>query len=62
MLMNFRISRQNSTSFVYLLPLSEPEALAEYTQFTGHLLQQRAYDQAVDEYIKQISDCLSAGS
>jgi lycopene beta-cyclase len=53
-LMDFRISQQHGTSFVYVLPLSEREALVEYTLFTGHLLSPQAYDQAVDGYIKDV--------
>jgi lycopene beta-cyclase len=51
-LMDFRISQQHGTSFIYVLPLSEREALVEYTLFTGQLLSQKDYDEAVYEYIK----------
>jgi lycopene beta-cyclase len=53
-LMDFRVSQQYGTSFVYVLPLSQHEALVEYTLFTGQLLQQEAYDEVVFEYIKQM--------
>lgn len=49
--MDFRISQQRGTAFVYVLPLSATKALVEYTLFTKNLLQPDDYDQALKEYI-----------
>ena len=49
--MDFRISQETGTAFVYVLPTSRREALVEYTLFTADLLPQEAYDQALQEYI-----------
>ncbi|MHA4843844.1 lycopene cyclase family protein [Flavitalea antarctica] len=53
-LMDFRVSQHNGTTFVYVLPLSEREALVEYTLFTAGLLSQQEYDVAIHEYIKTV--------
>ncbi|MET0299170.1 MAG: lycopene cyclase family protein [Flavitalea sp.] len=50
-LMDFRISQDAGTSFVYTLPVSPRKALVEYTLFTGDLLKQEQYDAALDDYI-----------
>ncbi|RYY40100.1 MAG: lycopene cyclase [Chitinophagaceae bacterium] len=50
-LMDFRIGQEEGTSFVYVLPFSEREALVEYTLFTGKLLEPAAYDRQLDSYI-----------
>lgn len=52
-LMDFRISQQHGTAFVYVLPFSEREALVEYTLFTPSLLQPQQYDEGLKEYIQQ---------
>ena len=49
-LMDFRISQEPGTSFVYLLPFSDNEALVEYTLFTGELLKPEAYETMLYEY------------
>ena len=49
--MDFRVSQEAGTAFVYVLPTSPREALVEYTLFTADLLPQEAYDQALQEYI-----------
>lgn len=49
-LMDFRVSQQHGTTFVYVLPFSEREALVEYTLFTQQLLSQDAYTAALREY------------
>ncbi|RYF96095.1 MAG: lycopene cyclase [Chitinophagaceae bacterium] len=53
-LMDFRISQDPGTSFVYVLPLSDNQALVEYTLFTKDLLTQPAYDKAVHDYVRQV--------
>ncbi|RYZ23456.1 MAG: lycopene cyclase, partial [Chitinophagaceae bacterium] len=51
-LMDFRTGQEEGTTFVYVLPFSERQALVEYTLFTGRLLPDNAYDAALDGYIR----------
>lgn len=50
-LMDFRVSQQHGTTFVYVLPFSDREALVEYTLFTQQLLPQDAYNAALHDYV-----------
>ena len=50
-LMDFRISQQHGTTFMYVLPVSATRALVEYTLFTNDLLNQEAYSIAIRDYI-----------
>jgi len=50
-LMDFRVSQQHGTTFVYVLPVSETRALVEYTLFTKDLLPPEAYNRALQDYI-----------
>ncbi len=52
--MDFRISQQYGTTFVYCLPVSEQEALVEYTLFSENLLPDAAYEEALRKYIAAI--------
>ena len=52
-LMDFRISQEPGTSFVYVLPLSERQALVEYTLFTESLLPHEKYDEGLNDYCKR---------
>ena len=49
--MDFTVSQQHGTTFMYLLPTSPTEALIEYTLFTEGLLQQADYENALKDYI-----------
>lgn len=49
--MDFRVSQDAGTTFVYLMPTSPTTALVEYTLFTGSLLPGEAYDTALKSYI-----------
>ncbi len=51
--MDFRVSQQAGTTFVYVLPVSKRKALVEYTLFSGDLLSAEAYDEALRSYIEQ---------
>lgn len=51
-LMDFRVSQQQGTTFVYVMPFSATKALVEYTLFTGKLLDPLQYDEGLKEYIK----------
>ena len=50
-LMDFSVSQNNGTTFVYVLPLSSKKALVEYTLFSKELLSARDYDAALKKYI-----------
>jgi len=50
-LMDFRISQQRGTAFVYVMPLAGNKALVEYTLFTDRLLELHEYDFGLKEYI-----------
>ncbi|MFT3676116.1 MAG: lycopene cyclase family protein [Chitinophagaceae bacterium] len=52
-LMDFRISQQKGTAFVYVLPFSAHEALVEYTLFTSSLLEPQQYEDGLRDYLKQ---------
>lgn len=49
--MDFTVSQQHGTTFMYVLPTSATEALVEYTLFTEQLLHQQDYDTALKAYI-----------
>ena len=49
--MDFRISQQGETRFVYVLPLSDAEALVEFTVFSPTLLALETYDKVLREYL-----------
>lgn len=58
-LMDFRLSQEHGTTFMYVLPTSETEALVEYTLFTEKVLEKAQYKTALKDYIKnylQIDD------
>lgn len=51
--MDFRVSQEAGTAFVYVLPTSRRQALVEYTLFTADLLAKESYDHALQEYISK---------
>ena len=53
-LMDFRVSQQHGTTFMYVLPVAANKALVEYTLFTKKLLQQEQYSTAIKAYIKDV--------
>ncbi len=53
-MMDFRIKFPDSTSFTYVLPISDCEALIEYTFFTPFLTEEAIYDTYLKTYIKDI--------
>ncbi|MEI6582775.1 MAG: lycopene cyclase family protein [Chitinophagia bacterium] len=57
--MDFRVSQQAGTTFVYVLPVSKRKALVEYTLFSGDLLSAEAYDEALRSYIEHYITCHS---
>lgn len=51
--MDFRVSQDHGTAFVYVLPTGSRQALVEYTLFTADLLPQEVYDDALHAYISK---------
>ncbi len=51
--MDFRISQEHGTTFMYMLPVANNKALLEYTLFTEDLIDQSEYDTALKKYIKE---------
>ncbi len=55
-LMDFRTSQDHGATFFYVLPFSTHEALVEYTLFSPTLLEDQAYEDALQQYIgKQLN-------
>ncbi len=50
-MMDFRVHQDHGTTFAYVLPFNEREALVEYTLFTRQTLEQGQYDEELKEYI-----------
>lgn len=53
--MDFRVSQQYGTAFVYLLPVAPNRALAEYTLFTENLLSDEEYAKQLTDYLHQFA-------
>jgi len=51
-LMDFTLPQNHGTSFMYVLPVSEREALVEYTLFSEKVLPQEQYEVALQNYIQ----------
>lgn len=52
-LMDFRVPQQYGTTFVYVMPFSETEALVEYTLFSKNLLQDQEYNAGLKAYCSE---------
>jgi len=50
--MDFRISQEAGTTFMYVLPVSPTSALVEYTLFTEQLLPQEKYTSELHSYLR----------
>lgn len=50
-LMDFRVSQQHGTTFIYVMPFSRTKALVEYTLVSEKLLQQQDYDNGLKDYL-----------
>jgi lycopene beta-cyclase len=53
-MMDFRLTWKDRTSFTYLLPTSERTALVEFTFFSPDLVDEAVYDQMIQKYVDQI--------
>jgi lycopene beta-cyclase len=51
-LMDFRVTQEEGTTFVYVMPLSSTRALVEYTLFTQTTLSDDQYDEGLRRYIQ----------
>lgn len=51
-MMDYRIKDGNQTTFTYVLPFSEKEALIEFTYFTASTVNDQTYDYFLKTYIK----------
>jgi len=49
--MDFSIPQKGNTRFMYVLPLSDREALVEYTLFSENVLEKSEYEEAIKEYL-----------
>ncbi len=56
-LMDFRVSQDNGTAFVYVMPFSANKALVEYTMFSEQLLEQADYNKNLVNYITDQLKC-----
>jgi len=54
--MDFRVSQEEGTTFMYVLPVSPTSALVEYTLFTENVLAQEKYTSALKAYLKTYLD------
>jgi lycopene beta-cyclase len=52
--MDFRISQDKGTAFIYVLPVAKNKALVEYTLFSENILEQDEYDTALADYIHSV--------
>ena len=53
-MMDYRISYKDATSFTYVLPLSETEALVEHTFFTPFLTDDKTYNELLTKYLQEV--------
>ncbi len=51
--MDFTVPQNGNTRFMYVLPISETEALVEYTLFSEHLLESHEYEDEIRLYLEQ---------
>lgn len=51
--MDFRVSQQEGTTFMYVLPVAPNKALVEYTLFTEKLLPQEKYSEELVQYLSK---------
>lgn len=55
--MDFSIPQRGNTRFMYVLPISENEALLEYTLFSEDLLPMEEYALGIKDYLEQDLNC-----
>ena len=52
--MDFSVSQEHGTTFVYVLPITENEALIEYTFFSEAVLDKAKYEAYLSQYLSKI--------
>jgi lycopene beta-cyclase len=52
--MDFSVAQKGNTRFMYILPVSETEALLEYTLFSKELLSKEEYETEIENYIQKL--------
>lgn len=52
-MMDYRLKDGDSTSFTYVLPIDERRALVEFTYFTPETVDQKTYNDHIDQYLKE---------
>lgn len=52
--MDFSVAQKGNTRFMYVLPVSETEALLEYTLFSHQLLKKEEYETEIQNYIQKL--------
>ena len=52
-IMDFGLTQKNGTTFMYLLPISQTEALVEYTIFSPKILDNETYELEIKKYISE---------
>lgn len=52
--MDFSVEQKGNTRFMYVLPVSETEALLEYTLFSHQLLKKEEYETEIQNYIQKL--------
>lgn len=52
--MDFSVAQKGNTRFMYVLPISETEALLEYTLFSKDLLSKEEYETEIENYIQKL--------
>ncbi|WP_025743558.1 lycopene cyclase family protein [Aquimarina pacifica] len=51
--MDFTVAQKGNTRFMYVLPISDTEALIEYTLFSEHLLEEEEYESEIQKYLEE---------
>ena len=52
--MDFSVEQKGNTRFMYVLPISQTEALVEYTLFSEKILQKEEYENEIELYLKKL--------
>jgi lycopene beta-cyclase len=53
-MMDFRLRWEDRTSFTYVLPISETEAMIEFTLFNTHTIASEDFDKKLKQYISEV--------
>ncbi len=53
--MDFSVAQKGNTRFMYVLPVSNTEAIVEYTLFSKDLLPESEYEDAITEYLSGLN-------